>query len=43
VTLGNFIGGYLFTGLALYLTFKPKKVAVPESAAEIALTEIIAK
>jgi formate/nitrite transporter len=43
VTLGNFVGGYLFTGLALYLTFKPKKVAVPESNAPIALTEIAAK
>jgi formate/nitrite transporter len=24
VTLGNFVGGYLFTGLALYFTFRPK-------------------
>src|SRR5258708_24395071 len=24
VTLGNFVGGFLFTGLALYLTLKPR-------------------
>jgi formate transporter len=34
VTLGNFAGGFIFTGLALYLTHKPKaaaaKVVVPE-------------
>ncbi len=27
VTLGNFVGGFVFTGLALYLTLKPKKVS----------------
>ena len=43
VTLGNFVGGYVFTGLALYLTLKPKKVAAPEPSAAIALTEIAAK
>jgi formate transporter len=34
VTLGNFVGGFLFTGLALYLTLKPKKIpdAQPASA-----------
>ena len=43
VTLGNFVGGYIFTGLALYLTLKPKKVTMPEPAAAIGLTEIVAK
>lgn len=28
VTLGNFVGGFLFTGLALYLTLKPREAAV---------------
>jgi formate/nitrite transporter FocA (FNT family) len=26
VTLGNFVGGFVFTGLALYSTYKPKRV-----------------
>jgi formate transporter len=43
VTLGNFVGGYLFTGLALYLTLKPKKVAAPEPTSSVGLTEVIAK
>ena len=29
VTLGNFVGGYVFTGLALYLTLAPKKLVAP--------------
>jgi len=35
VTLGNVVGGYLFTGLALYLTHRPapEPVAEPEPAA----------
>ena len=28
VTLGNFVGGFTFTGLALYVTYKPAKAAV---------------
>jgi formate transporter len=32
VTLGNFFGGFLFTGLALYLTYKPAAAAAPAKA-----------
>ena len=35
VTLGNAVGGFIFTGLALYLTHKPKRSAAPISAASI--------
>jgi formate/nitrite transporter len=42
VTLGNFFGGYLFTGLALYLTLKPKPMPAPEPRA-VALDEVMAK
>lgn len=35
VTLGNFAGGFLFTGLALYLTYKPKATAPATVAVEI--------
>jgi formate transporter len=35
VTLGNFIGGYLFTGLALYLTLKPRPASVKSSPVPI--------
>jgi formate/nitrite transporter len=34
VTLGNLVGGGIFTGLALYLTHKAKPVAKPEPAAK---------
>jgi len=27
VTLGNIVGGFVFTGLALYLTYKPARAA----------------
>ena len=27
VTLGNVVGGFVFTGLALYLTYKPTRIA----------------
>ena len=33
VTLGNLIGGAVFTGLALYLTHKPKPAAKPAASA----------
>ena len=36
VTLGNFVGGYVFTGLALYCTLRQKKAVVatvPEKTA----------
>ena len=33
VTLGNIVGGFLFTGLALYTTFKPAK---PQATAPLA-------
>jgi formate/nitrite transporter FocA (FNT family) len=35
VTLGNLVGGFVFTGLALYVTYKPAKQ--PASAASIAI------
>ena len=40
VTLGNFAGGFLFTGFALYLTHKPKSAPKP---AEDLGTAILAK
>jgi formate/nitrite transporter FocA (FNT family) len=27
VTLGNIVGGFVFTGLAIYLTYKPRPAA----------------
>ena len=36
VTLGNFVGGFLFTGLALYLTLKPKPAAEATPAKTVA-------
>jgi len=33
VTLGNFVGGFLFTGVALYFTLKPQPQAEPGRAA----------
>ena len=40
VTLGNFVGGFLFTGLFLYWTYKPAAIAttVSEPAAAMAQT-----
>ncbi len=35
VTLGNLVGGAVFTGLALYLTYRPKRAAAPSSVAQV--------
>jgi formate/nitrite transporter FocA (FNT family) len=35
VTLGNLVGGFVFTGLALYTTYKPAKE--PASTASVAI------
>src|SRR5260370_35465194 len=32
VTLGNLVGGFVFTGLALYSTYKPAKPQLPASS-----------
>jgi formate transporter len=29
VTLGNFVGGFFFTGLAIYMTYRPKPASAP--------------
>ena len=29
VTLGNLVGGFIFTGLAIYMTHKPRKLSPP--------------
>jgi formate/nitrite transporter len=29
VTLGNLVGGFTFTGLAIYMTYKPRPIAAP--------------
>jgi formate/nitrite transporter FocA (FNT family) len=31
VTIGNLVGGFVFTGFALYLTHRPRPPAVPAS------------
>ncbi|MBS0221828.1 MAG: formate/nitrite transporter family protein [Proteobacteria bacterium] len=33
VTLGNFVGGFVFTGLALYLTYRPRTTVVDDAVA----------
>jgi formate/nitrite transporter len=33
VTLGNLVGGFVFTGAALYLTYRPRRVGEPIAAA----------
>jgi formate/nitrite transporter len=35
VTLGNLVGGAVFTGLALYVTYRPKRAAAPIAAAQV--------
>ena len=35
VTLGNVVGGFVFTGLALYLTYKPARAANPALSAAV--------
>jgi formate/nitrite transporter FocA (FNT family) len=35
VTLGNLVGGFVFTGLALYATYKPVK-QLTQAAAPVA-------
>jgi formate/nitrite transporter FocA (FNT family) len=42
VTLGNLVGGFLFTGLALYATYKPGELA-PASAPAAAGVQIDSK
>jgi len=42
VTLGNLVGGFLFTGLALYATYKPGGLA-PASAPVAAEAQIDSK
>jgi formate/nitrite transporter FocA (FNT family) len=32
VTLGNLVGGFIFTGLALYATYKPSQQMAPMSS-----------
>ena len=39
VTIGNFIGGAVFTGFALYLTYGQKKEASPATIAPSAIAE----
>ena len=39
VTIGNFVGGSVFTGLALYLTFGQKKEASLAAVAPSAIAE----
>ena len=38
VTLGNLVGGLLFTGLALYWTYSPKHAAAPAAETTVAAT-----
>jgi formate/nitrite transporter FocA (FNT family) len=35
VTLGNFIGGFLFVGLSLYWTYRPAAAPAPVPASEL--------
>ena len=33
VTLGNLVGSFMFTGLAIYMTYKPRPVSAPARVA----------
>jgi formate transporter len=39
VTLGNLVGGFVFTGLALYVTYKPAKAPAPAASIAIQAAE----
>lgn len=39
VTLGNFVGGFVFTGLALYLTYRPRTTVVSDAVAATVAAE----
>lgn len=39
VTLGNFVGGFVFTGLALYLTYRPRTTVVGDAVAATVAAE----
>jgi formate/nitrite transporter FocA (FNT family) len=41
VTLGNLVGGFVFTGLALYATFKPARQAI--STASVLIPQVSAE
>ena len=36
VTLGNLVGGAVFTGLAIYVTYRPKRATAPIAALQVA-------
>jgi formate/nitrite transporter FocA (FNT family) len=36
VTLGNLVGGAVFTGLAIYVTYRPKRATAPIAAVQVA-------
>ena len=38
VTLGNLVGGFVFTGLALYTTFKPQQAS---SASQVVAVQAV--
>jgi formate transporter len=35
VTLGNLVGGAVFTGFAIYLTYRPKRAIEPIGAVQV--------
>jgi formate/nitrite transporter FocA (FNT family) len=36
VTLGNLVGGAVFTGFAIYLTYRPKRTVEPIATIQVA-------